>query len=83
MMFDNATRQELEVLNRLRHAEFTPLLDMLHTAERETAGRLAKADDPHKIYRLQGAVATLQDFIRAVEQAPEQLHRMTSGSGRP
>jgi hypothetical protein len=83
MILKNATRQELEVLNRLRHAEFSPLLDMLRTSERETAGRLAKADDVPQIYRLQGSVATLQDFLRAVEQAPEQLHRMTSGSGRP
>ncbi len=83
MILKNATRREVETLGRLRHGDFSPLLELLSKAERDMLGRLTKADDVAQIHRLQGAVAFLQDFLQAVDKAPEHLSRMNSGPGRP
>jgi hypothetical protein len=84
MILKNATRQETEALSRLRSNEHEAILTLIKALEVEALGRLAKADDVVAIYRLQGRVAFLQDFLQAVETAPEQLRRMMeSGPGRP
>jgi hypothetical protein len=51
------------------------LILLFKKLETETLHSLAKADDSARIYRLQGRVEALSDFLEAVEKAASVLER--------
>ena len=73
MFLQSATKQQAQAFNRLSIAEMKPLLECIQSELDAARAQLAKADDLPRIYRLQGRVAVLEDFLQAVEKAPSIL----------
>lgn len=83
MLLTNATLQQLEAMNRVRSApELDGVKTLIEQYLNDTLSALVKADDNVTVYRLQGRVAALQDFLDSVEQSADTLSRRRN-SGRP
>lgn len=69
------TSQHVHALARCSATDMAQLRDLFETTMQETLVALAKAEEPHRIYRLQGRVEAMKDFMEAVEQANSILER--------
>lgn len=67
--------QQVVALNRCRVSEMKPLIELFTKLHEETTQALVKADEPSRIYRLQGRAEVLKDFLEAVDKAPSVLER--------
>ena len=82
MLLGNANTQQVEAMNRLRAApELEGVKTLMQAYLDDTLSALARADDQVTVYRLQGRVAMVQDFLESMEQAPKTLEKMRSNSG--
>jgi len=70
------TRQELMALTRLRQPEHGAVLELVRARLADIKDSLVTAADPDHIRRLQGHARVMQDFLEAVETAPEVLERL-------
>lgn len=70
-------RQQMQALLRCKLPEQEALMDLFRTKLEETKAALLEAEEPVRIYRLQGRAKVLQDFLEAVEKSPEVLDRIT------
>lgn len=76
MLLGNATHQQLEAMNRLRAApELEGVKTLLQSQLNDTMSALVKADDQVTVYRLQGRVAMIQDFLESMEKVPDVMNR--------
>jgi hypothetical protein len=76
MLLGKATNQQLEAMNRLRAApELEGVKTLLQSQLNDTMSALVKADDQVTVYRLQGRVAMIQDFLESLEKVPEVMNR--------
>lgn len=70
-------RQQMQALLRCKLPEQEALMDLFRAKLEETKAALLEAEEPVRIYRLQGRAKVLQDFLEAVEKSPEVLDRIT------
>lgn len=68
-------RKEVEALHKCTLHELSGLITLFKKLETENLHSLAKADESARIYRLQGRVEVLTDFLEAVEKAASVLER--------
>lgn len=66
-------RQELMALVRLR--EDKALVELLRSRIAKLYENLSTASDVEQIYRLQGKVAVMKEFLTAIEKSREVLER--------
>jgi len=69
-------RKQMQALTRCKLPESEALLALFKTKLEETKNSLVSAEDPARIYRLQGRAEVLSDFLEAVEKSPEILARL-------
>jgi hypothetical protein len=69
-------RQHMQALIRCKLQENEPLLMLFKTKLEETRNSLMVAEEPHRVYRLQGQAQVLTDFLEAVEKSSEVLDRI-------
>ena len=69
-------RQQIQALMRCKLPESEALLALFRTRLDETKAALIQAEEPHRIYRLQGRAEVLADFLEAVEKSPEVFDRV-------
>ena len=69
-------RKHIQALTRCKHPESEALLALFKTKLEETKVSLMTAEDPTRVYRLQGRAEVLSDFLEAVEKSPEILARL-------
>lgn len=73
--FNQATRQEVQALERMKSPELRPLLELLASLLEDTKNALIRAEGD-TVYRLQGRAGVLQEFVEAVENAARTNERM-------
>ena len=69
-------RQHMQALNRCKLPESEQLLKLFLLRLEETKMMLLSADDPTRIYRLQGRAEVLADFLESVEKSSDLLDRV-------
>lgn len=69
-------RQHMQALIRCKLQENEPLLALFRVKLEETRNSLGVAEEPHRIYRLQGQAQVLADFLEAVEKSSEVFDRI-------
>jgi len=69
MLLQSATKQQAEALRRLLLPELRPLLELLESELDKSQAQLVKADETLRIYRLQGRVQFIADFLQSVQKA--------------
>lgn len=69
-------RKHIQALYRCKHPESEALLELFKTKLEETKVSLMVAEEPARIYRLQGRAEILADFLEAVEKSNEILDRI-------
>jgi hypothetical protein len=69
-------RKHIQAIHRCKQPESEALLDLFKTKLEETKNSLMTAEDPTRVYRLQGRAEVLSDFLEAVEKSPEILARL-------
>ena len=69
-------RQHMQALIRCKLQENEPLLALFRMKLEETKNSLMVAEEPHRIYRLQGQAQVLSDFLEAVEKSSEVFDRI-------
>ena len=83
MSFSEANSTQVAALTRLRLPEFAPVLEMFSQERERALSALSKADDATRLYRLQGRVQALSEFIDTVESASAKLDGINRAPGRP
>lgn len=69
MIANKLSQHEAETLTRCRLAEFAPVLALLGDERDQALVALTRTDEPMNIYRLQGRIAFIESFLKAVEHA--------------
>lgn len=69
-------RQHMQALFRCKQPESEALLSLFRAKLEEVKSSLVSADEPIRMYRLQGRAEALADFLEAVEKSPEILERV-------
>jgi hypothetical protein len=69
-------RQHLQSLIRCKLPENEALLALFRAKLDETKVSLMQAEEPHRLYRLQGQAQVLSDFLEAVEKSSEVFDRI-------
>ena len=69
-------RQHMQALIRCKLQENEALLALFRAKLDETKVSLMQAEEPHRLYRLQGQAQVLSDFLEAVEKSPEVFDRI-------
>jgi hypothetical protein len=69
-------RQHMQALIRCKLQENEPLLALFKQKLEETKISLMAAEEPHRLYRLQGQAQALSDFLEAVEKSSEVFDRI-------
>ena len=69
-------RQQMQALARCKLPENENLLRLLRERLDETKNSLVAAEEPVRLYRLQGRAEVLNDFLEAVEKSSEILDRL-------
>jgi hypothetical protein len=69
-------RQHMQALMRCKLPESAQLLALFRARLDETKVALMSAEEPARIYRLQGRAEALADFLEAVEKSPEVFDRI-------
>ncbi len=66
----------MQALFRCKQPESEALLSLFRAKLEEVKSSLVSADEPIRMYRLQGRAEVLADFLEAVEKSPEILERV-------
>lgn len=66
----------MQALFRCKQPESEALLSLFRAKLEEVKSSLVSADEPIRMYRLQGRAEALADFLEAVEKSPEILERV-------
>lgn len=69
-------KRHMHALLRCKSEENSALLELFRMKLEESSDVLLKATEPSDIYRLQGRVAVLKDFLESVEAAQGVLERL-------
>jgi hypothetical protein len=69
-------RQHMQALIRCKLPENEALLALFRAKLEETKASLMQAEEPHRLYRLQGQAQVLADFLEAVEKSSEVFDRI-------
>lgn len=69
-------RQQMQALMRCKQPENEALLALFQAKLDETKVALMQAEEPHRIYRLQGRAEVLADFLEAVARSHEVFDRV-------
>lgn len=69
-------RQHMQALMRCKLPENEALVALFRAKLDEAKTSLTQADEPHRIYRLQGRAEVLADFLEAVEKSSEVFDRI-------
>jgi hypothetical protein len=69
-------RQHMQALIRCKLQENEALLALFRAKLDETKVSLMQAEEPHRLYRLQGQAQVLSDFLEAVEKSSEVFDRI-------
>ena len=69
-------RQHMQALIRCKLQENESLLMLFKAKLEETRNSLMVAEEPHRVYRLQGQAQVLTDFLEAVEKSSEVFDRI-------
>ena len=69
-------RKQMQALTRCKLPESEALLALFKTKLEETKVSLMSAEEPARIYRLQGRAEVLSDFLEAVEKSSEVFDRI-------
>lgn len=69
-------RQQMQALMRCKLPENEQLLGLFRARLEETKNSLIAAEEPSRIYRLQGRAEALADFLEAVEKSSEVFERI-------
>lgn len=69
-------RKQMQALMRCKLPESEQLLALFRARLEETKSSLVAAEEPARIYRLQGRAEVLADFLEAVEKSPEVFDRI-------
>ena len=73
-VFSTSDRQQLQALARCK-TDMPPLLKLFEKALEEVKTALVRTDDTEYFRRLQGKALVIEDFLKAVEDAPLVLER--------
>lgn len=73
-VFTTSDRQQLQALARCK-TEMQPLLKLFEKSLDEVKTALVRTDDTEYFRRLQGKASVLEDFLKAVDDAPLVLER--------
>lgn len=75
-MFNTSDRQQLHALMRCKAPDMQPLLKLFENSLEELKTSLMRVDDTDHIRRLQGKALLIEEFLKAVEDAPSILERL-------
>lgn len=69
-------RQHIQALRRCKQPDSETLLDLFRVVLEETKVSLIAAEDPVRIYRLQGRAEVLSEFLDSVAKSDEIMERV-------